>query len=134
MRFFQYPPSAAITVPPGLAQETTLQSILDLGSFVPLNKSLLDFAITNVDDTAYIQILASIGAVKVRKIQIFMSSGEPLYLAFGAAASEVDKIYIIPGGNGLIDIEIPIATRLSVKAVNAATTVNSGILMINYLG
>ena len=100
---------------------------------VPLDKSLLDFSSTNVDNTAYVEINASVGASAINKVQIFMSSGEPLLLAFGAAASEVDKLYIIPGGNGILDIDIPAGTRLSVKAVNVVT-VSSGILMINYLG
>lgn len=97
------------------------------------NKSNLDFSSTNVDNTAYVQVLASVGASAIRKIQVFMSSGEPLYLAFGGAGSEVDQIILIPGGNGYIDLEIAAATRISVKAVNVVT-VNSGNLMINYFG
>jgi len=99
--------------------------------FAPVSLSLHNFASTNVSNAAYVEIVASTAAT--RKIQVFMSSGEPLYLAFGAVASEVDKIFIIPGGNGLIDLLIPAATRLSIKAVNAVT-VNTGVLLINYLG
>lgn len=99
--------------------------------YAPVDLSLYDFSSVNVTSLAYFEIVAS--AAASRKIQIFMSSGEPLYLAFGAAASEVNKMFIIPGGNGLIDLVIPAATRLSIKAVNVVT-VSSGVLLINYLG
>jgi len=62
-----------------------------------------------------------------------MSSGEPLLLGFGAASSEVAQAYILPGGNGFIDLEIPANTRLSVKAVNVVT-VSEGALLVNLLG
>jgi hypothetical protein len=61
-----------------------------------------------------------------------MSNGEPCYLAFGASSSEVNKLVIIPGGNGLIDFVIPASTRLSLKAVS--TTLSTGTLIINFLG
>jgi hypothetical protein len=100
----------------------------------PLAHTQLNFATTNVDDTAYVQLLATIGATASKKAQIFMSSGEPLFLAFGAAAAEVDELIVIPGGNGFIDLDIPANTRLSLKAVNAATTVNTGVIIINLMG
>lgn len=99
----------------------------------PLLFADLDFSVTNVDNTAYVELIADIGATESKKVQIFMSSGDPLYLAFGAAASEVDQIIVIPGGNGLIDLSISANTRLSLKAVDAVT-VSSGRIIINVLG
>lgn len=93
----------------------------------------LDFTVSNVTNAAYVTLVADVGATTIYKIQIFMSSGEPLLLAFGAAAAESDQAIIIPGGNGIIDVTIPPNTRLSVKAVNAVT-VNTGNLLINLLG
>jgi len=91
----------------------------------------LDFSINNVSDTAYEEIHAST-PFKVRKVQIFMSSGTPLLLAFGAIGSEQDKLIIISGGNGVIDFAIPETTRLSVKSMSGF--VDSGLLLINFLG
>lgn len=93
----------------------------------------LDFAVTPVDSLGYTEFISTVGVSRITKAQIFMSSGEPLILAFGAAAAEVDQGYIIPGGNGLIEITIPAGTRLSVKAVNVVT-VNEGIILANLLG
>lgn len=127
MKLYQYP------------QEQT-QIIDDNGDVVnfsgmsgvsPVGMASLDFSSTNVTSAAYVQLLASSPATQ--KVQIFMSSGEPLYLAFGAAASEANKAFIIPGGNGLIDFTIPAGTRLSLKAVNVVT-VNSGVILVNLLG
>lgn len=91
----------------------------------------LDFDINNVSDTAYEEVLAST-PFNVRKVQIFMSSGAPLLLAFGAVGSEQDKLIVIPGGNGFIDFAIPEATRLSVKSMGGI--VDSGSLIMNFLG
>jgi len=122
-----------VIVPPtvGGATEAKQDIQIALMDYAPVGFSILDFGVTNVDDSAYVEVIASSPAT--RKIQVFMSSGEPLYIAFGAAASEVDQAIIIPGGNGLIDFVIPAATRVSVIAVNAVT-VSSGVLLINYLG
>lgn len=126
MFLYLYPPTPiSVTIPPGAATAANQD-------YAPVGIAMLDFSLTNVTDAAYVQLLAS--APASRKIQIFMSSGEPLYLAFGAAASEVDKFFIMPGGNGLVDLVIPAATRLSLKAVNAGTTVNSGVILANLLG
>lgn len=84
-----------------------------------------------VSTSAYTQLVASLsGAVKA--LYIFDSSGRALYLATGAAASEVDQIYIEPGGTGLVHLAIPAGTRLSVKAVDAAAT--QGQLLVSFLG
>lgn len=102
-------------------------------SFSAASKVLVDFAATNVTNAAYVQILASL-AVTTKTIQVFMSSGQPLLLAIGAAASEVDTAYLLPGGNGLLNVQIPAGSRLSVKALPAAATVIEGTLIINVMG
>ena len=100
--------------------------------YSPVNTPInLSFSGTPVTSAAYVQLVAST-ATRARKVQIFCSSGELLLLAYGAAASESDKIIIIPGGNGLIDLVIPASTRLSVKAVSTSST--TGNLIINFLG
>lgn len=83
---------------------------------------------TPVTTSAYTEIIASTSAV-ARKVEIYDTSGEILILAFGAASSEVDQLYIPQGGNGPIELLIPASTRVSVKAHTANTA--SGYLLIN---
>ena len=141
MFLYIYPPTAvSVNIPAGSA--TAANQVLMIAELEAINdnqylsvrsKARLDFASTNVDNTAWVQVTASVGAIEIKKAQIFMSSGEPLEIGFGAAAAEVSQAYIIPGGNGYIDLEMPAATRVSVRAVNAVT-VNSGVLLINFMG
>lgn len=98
----------------------------------PLAKARLDFSVTNVTTGAWVQLISSVGATLVKKMQVFMSQGNALELAFGAAASEVSKIYIFPGGNEVFDIDIPANTRLSLRAVSS--TANTGEILVNLLG
>ena len=87
-----------------------------------------DYASTNVTTAAYVQLTASTTAT-VSRIEIFDSSGETMILAVGAAASEVDQLYIFPGGNGSVDLAIPAASRISVKGKTG--TASEGYLAIN---
>jgi hypothetical protein len=141
MFLYIYPPTAvSVTFPPGAATSANQLLILaelediNQNQHLPvINKAILDFSADNVDNSAWVEVIADVGATEIKKAQIFMSSGEPLELGFGAAASEVSHAYIIPGGNGYLDLEIPANTRVSVRAVNAVT-VSSGVLLINFMG
>ena len=90
-----------------------------------------DYTGTNVTTGAYVELIASTAA-DITKMQIFDSSGQTLVIATGAAASEVDKFYVFPGGNGDIDVSIPSGTRISIKAVSA--TADAGEISINLIG
>jgi hypothetical protein len=83
---------------------------------------------TPVTTAAYTELIASTSAA-IKRLEIFDSSGQLLVLALGAAASEVDLLYILPGGNGQITQEIPAGTRVSIKAVSANAT--TGYIAIN---
>ena len=96
---------------------------------VPLAHVRNNYASVSVTTAAYVQLVASTSGI-VNEIEIFDSSGQTLVLAFGAAASEVDKVYITPGGNGRIPLLIPASTRVSIKAVSANATV--GEIDINF--
>lgn len=85
---------------------------------------------TNVTTSAYIQLTASTSDT-INQLNIFDSSGQALYLAVGPAASEVNQIFITPGGTGTIDLLIPSGSRISVKAVSATASV--GELLISCL-
>ena len=91
-----------------------------------------DYVAVPVTSAAYQEIIADSGADLITQINIFDSSGQALYLAFGAAASEVNQIIIVPGGQGQVPVQIPANTRVSIKAVN--TTANAGALIISLFG
>ncbi len=81
--------------------------------------------------SAYTQIIAST-PLTAQKILIFDSSGSGMILALGAAASEVDQIYIPPGGSSAgWTLNIPGSSRLTLKALDAAPT--SGYITITAL-
>lgn len=89
----------------------------------------ISYSGTNVTTSAYVQLLASTSNA-INAIEIFDSSGQTLLLATGAAASEADQIYIIPGGNGRIPLSIATGTRISLKAVTG--TASAGEIDVNF--
>ena len=93
-----------------------------------INQIFNDYSITPVTTASYVQLIASTSAVSNR-LEIFDSSGEVLIIAVGAAASEVDQFYVFPGGNGVVDLIIPAASRISIKA--KTTTASAGLLVLN---
>lgn len=92
----------------------------------------LVYSVTNVTTGAWVELLSTVGATAIKEIEIFDSSGETLELGIGAAASEVSKSYVFPGGNGRIPMQIAANARLAIRAVSA--TANSGEIIINLYG
>jgi hypothetical protein len=111
---------------PGAGSSQSLRAVI-AGSSVS-DKARYDYTSGTVTTGAYTQLDASL-AGDCNSIEIFDSSGETLLLATGAAASEVDLLYITPGGNGRIPVRIASGTRLSVKAVSASAS--AGELVLN---
>lgn len=141
MKLYLYPPVAvSVSVPPiaytdtvtGNTPVTPSAPLPIYQAAAPVDKAILDFSASNVDNSAWVELIAAT-AGNSKLAQIFMSSGEPLEFAFGASASEVSKGFIFPGGNGNQNLVIPSGTRVSVKAVNAVT-VSTGQLLVNFLG
>lgn len=90
-----------------------------------------DYTGTPVTTAAYVTLIPTTSAA-ISEIFIFDSSGQTLVLAVGAAGLEVDQIYIVPGGNGIVPLAIAAGVRVSIKAVSANATV--GEIDINCLG
>jgi hypothetical protein len=90
-----------------------------------------DYSSVNVTTAAYVQLIASTSNT-YKEIEIFDSSGQTLKIATGAAASEVDKFLVFPGGNGRIKLTIPSGTRISIRAVSA--TASTGEISVNLYG
>ncbi len=93
-------------------------------------KATIDYSSTNVTSGAYVELISTVGSSEVGSIEIFDSSGETLILALGGSGSESEKLYIVPGGNGLIPLRIPGNSRVAVKALS--TTASVGRLLVNF--
>ena len=87
-----------------------------------------DYGTTPVTTAAYVQLIASTSAVS-SLCELFDSSGQTLVLALGAVGSEVNQFYINPGGNGQVSLNIPVGSRVSIKAVTASAT--AGYINLN---
>jgi len=92
----------------------------------------LDMSVNNLDDLAYVELVADTGADEIRKINAFYPAGSILIFAIGAAASEVDEFILQPGG-GTEEVTIPPNSRVSLKLVTGQTTVSSGVIAVNFL-
>lgn len=90
-----------------------------------------DYSGVPVTTAAYVTLVAST-AQAYQEFEIFDSSGQTLVIAFGAAASEVNKFLVFPGGNGRVRRNVPSGTRISIKAVSANATV--GEIDLNLYG
>jgi hypothetical protein len=91
----------------------------------------LDYGTTPVTTAAYVQLNAST-VTAIIYLSIFDSSGNPMILAVGSPGSEVDQIYVPPGGSvGGYYLSIPAGSRISYKALTTNST--SGNLIITGL-
>jgi hypothetical protein len=92
------------------------------------DRARLSYAADTVTTAAYTELDSSLAAA-CNELEIFDSSGQTMVLATGAAASETDLLYILPGGNGRVPVRLAAATRLSVKGVSSSA--NTGELTVN---
>lgn len=80
-----------------------------------------DDSSNNITTGAYVQLIAST-ANAITTLCVSDSSGQIIKVATGAAASEVDRIYLPAGGSGCFRLNVPASTRVSLKALNADAT------------
>lgn len=94
-----------------------------------VGKSFADsarLAAGTVTSAAWTQVIASTAAL-AQGLYIFDSSGVSLELGFGAALSEARRLIIPPGGlNGFIPLNIPAATRISIRALGTTADYSAG--------
>lgn len=88
-----------------------------------------DYGSLNVTTGAWAQLIAAAGS-DINKIEVFDSSGQTLELGLGGVGLESRLILIFPGGNGPIDVKIPVGSRISLRAVSANAT--EGEIDINF--
>lgn len=98
----------------------------------PIGFARIACSVTTITSAAYVTLIASV-ASNTQAISISNDTGKAFILAFGAAASEVDKFYV-PPNNGFTrqDVLIPGGTRLSLKATVGPA--NSGEVLLNLFG
>lgn len=123
--------TGAVTISSALPAGSNTIGKVDVNTLTPVDIARLDYTITSVTTGAYVQLKASLAAA-VKEVEIFDSSGQTLLFAVGGAGSEVDKFYIIPGGNGRLPVTIAASSRIAIKAVSA--TANTGEIAVNFLG
>lgn len=92
--------------------------------------SLLNAAITNIT-VAPVTLIGSTAA-RTLKIQLIEDVGEYMALYTGAVASEV-ILAAIPLGGGVVSVDVPASTRISIGSLTGAAIV-SGKIIINLLG
>lgn len=123
---------------PGLASEATLNDLLTevqgisavIGEKTVHQRIEFDYESVTVDNTDYVQILAAT-TDDIIAMTLFDASGRAMVLAIGADGAEVDYLYIPPGGfNGVFPVQIPNASRLSVKCLDTSPA-DAGKLISN---
>jgi len=135
--------TGTVSLPTGAAtaanQATIISELQDIeaaigaGNVVEVqNKVNLSYSSTNVTTSAYVEIVATTSGA-ITSMTSFEGSGQGMILATGAAAAEVDLLYIPPGGiDGQLNVSIPAGVRLSLKAITA--TASSGRFIANFMG
>lgn len=95
--------------------------------------ALIDASVTNIPGSASLPLtlIASTSAI-TRKIQIVEDIGEYMALYTGAASSEV-LLAALPLGGGEVEVNVPAATRISIKALKTPAITASN-LIVNLLG
>lgn len=81
---------------------------------------------------AFVQVVASLAA-NVSEVHLMDTGGKFLGLYTGAPASEVLKMVINPGSDSVVQVTLPIATRISLRSMET-TGPSSGFISINFIG
>ncbi len=105
-------------------------SVVDL-----LDANILDTSSTNIPGNASnpVEVVASLAA-EVKALQLLDTTGAFIGIYTGAALSETLKLVMGPGSDQTIQHTIPAGTRISLKRLDGATAISSGIVAINFLG
>lgn len=105
-------------------------SVVDL-----LDANILDTSSTNIPGSASapVEVVASLAAA-VKSLQLLDTTGAFIGLYVGGSGSEVLKLIIGPGSDQTIEHAIASGERISLKRLDSATAISSGIVAINFLG
>jgi len=120
-----------------VATETTLQQLVDLNQLSVVDQidttPLLNVSVSNIPASASLplEVVSSL-ASSVKKIISVEDIGEFIGLYTGAASSEV-LLCILPLGGGEIQVNIPAATRISLRHMKNSA-IPSDFIALNFLG
>lgn len=89
----------------------------------------VDFSVTNVTDLADVSIIGSTPSA-FKAARFFYAGGQPIYLKVGG----VNEMIIPPGADFEIRLDIAASSAIALRAVVASTTIQTGQLIINWLG
>lgn len=95
-----------------------------------------DFGATNVDNTAWVQIVPLVSNLRAAcAVKVLNTSSAIIKLATGNPGSEVELPYLIYPGewSDLVPLEIRHGVRLSARAQTAAIA-DEGELVLNFFG
>jgi hypothetical protein len=108
---------------------------VDVNTLSVVETLLVDTASTTIfgNAGALVQVVASTASA-VKKMQILDTTGAFIGLYVGPAASEVLKVIIGPGSDQTIEHAIPASSRITVRRLDSATNITTGILAINFIG
>lgn len=98
----------------------------------PTQRLSLAYASTNVGPTTWVEVGTLSNSAKV--VEIFDSGGKAMEIKMDSTAGTADgnvPMFIMPGGNGRINLNLDAGPKLYVRCAEAATTVSSGLLLIN---
>lgn len=125
--------SGTISLPTGAstsANQTNGSQTTKIAGTLQANAPVYNiYSSTNITTAAYVQLVASTSNA-INDIHIFDSSGQAMILATGGAGSEVDQVYVQPGGD-IYTLTIPAGTRVAYKALTANAT--TGYLIMSFL-
>jgi hypothetical protein len=112
----------------------TTENLASLDPGKVFTSTYTDASSTNIPGNASLplQLIASTGSA-IKEIQVFDTTGFFLEIMTGAAAVETRVALVGPGQDQPIKLNIPAATRVSVRRVDGAAALAIGSLAINYL-
>ena len=110
--------------------KTPTLSVIDL-----LDENILNTSSINIpgSSSSPVQVVASL-ASSVKALQFMDTTGAFVGIYTGASGSEVLRLIMGPGSDKTVEHNIVAGTRISLKRLDSASPISSGILAINFLG
>lgn len=114
-----------------VTQPVSIASVPAEGGRSKVLLATINYASTSVTTSAYTQITGSTSGA-INRLYIADTSGSAMIIAVGGAGSEVDQLYVGPGGSDApYELNIPASSRVSIKALD--TNASSGRLILTAL-
>lgn len=116
-------PSGAIQVDGNMNQYTVTETVFNNCASTTINGSA----------GAFVELIASTASAS-KRIQILDTTGAFIGIYTGGSGSESLKVIAGPGSDQTIDLTIAASTRVSVRRLDSASNITSGIFALNLIG